>query len=147
MEPAIPLGGLVIVKPTEGYVKDDVITFRSEADPKQTVTHRIVEIVEDEDLKRISYKTKGDANEEADRELVDSRRVIGRVVYTVPYLGYVVSFAQTQVGFVVLVVIPATIIIYSELLKIKSEVGEFIKKRKVSKKGSKGDKKEKTKKK
>lgn len=134
MVPAIPLGSLVVVEPADTYQKGDVITIKAERDPKETVTHRIVDIVEDEDLERVSYQTKGDANEDPDRELIADRRVVGKVVFNIPYLGYPIAFAQTQVGFAVLIIIPATIIIYSELMNIKKEIAKSIKGRKKKEK-------------
>lgn len=122
MEPAIKLGSLVLVKSQENYSKNDVITFRDEADPRNTTTHRIVAVVEDKDINKLSFRTKGDANENEDTELIDSRRVVGKVVFSLPYLGYGASFAKTQMGFVLLIVIPATIIIYSELQNIRGEL-------------------------
>ncbi|OGD63880.1 signal peptidase I [Candidatus Beckwithbacteria bacterium RBG_13_42_9] len=129
MEPNIRLGSLVVNKPQSSYQKDDMVTFRSERSVKETVTHRIIEVSEDKDLNKVQYKTKGDANEDPDPEPIPGNRVIGKVVFTIPYLGYAVAFAQTQTGLIVLVVIPATLIIYSELMNIKNEVVDIIKKR------------------
>jgi len=134
MEPAIGLGSVVVVIPQESYGKDDVITFRSERSAKETNTHRVVEVLEDKDLNRIEYRTKGDANEDPDSEPIPLRRVVGKVVFSVPYLGYPISFAQTQTGLIVLVVIPATLIAYSELISIKNEIALLIKHRQENKK-------------
>ena len=134
MEPSIHTGSVVIVWPQDSYAEGDMVTFRSEKDAKQTFTHRITKISEDKDIGTISYTTKGDANEEEDREVTPKRRAIGIVLFSLPYLGYVVSFAQTQLGLIVLIVIPATIIVYSELLSIKSEIIRLLEKRKKKKK-------------
>lgn len=129
MEPSIRLGSVVVVVPQESYAKDDVITFRSERSAKETNTHRIVEVLEDKDLNRLEYRTKGDANEDPDHEPIPLRRVVGKVVFAIPYLGYPISFAQTQTGLIVLVVIPTTLIAYSEFLTIKNELALLIKRR------------------
>lgn len=141
MEPNIHLGSLVIVKPQESYIKGDVVTIKGEREPKKTFTHRIVEVQEDKDLNRINYQTKGDANEGPDPELIPHRRVVGKVIASIPYLGQVVAFAQTQVGLAVLVIIPATIIIYSELVNIKNEIKRMIKDWKAKKSTKKNVKK------
>jgi len=122
MEPKIPVGSVIIAVPKSEYKEGDIITFGAETDRTKTVTHRIVEISRDLDLDKTSYRTKGDANESADMELIDSGRVIGKVVFHLPYLGYGVAFAQTQLGLILLIVIPATIIIYSELVNIGHEL-------------------------
>ena len=129
MEPAIHVGSLVLVRPSNDYQADDVITVRSERSAKETVTHRIVEVIDDDTLGGRNYELKGDANENPDSELLPERRVIGKVFLTLPYLGYPVGFAQSQVGFVALIVIPGTIIVYSELMNIKKEIMKMFKKK------------------
>lgn len=130
MEPTIPRGALIVVKKADQYHEGDIITVRGELDPKETITHRIVAIKKDEDIGKLHYVLKGDANEDPDPEAIDQDRVIGRVVRSIPYLGFLVSFAQTQTGFIILVVIPATMIIYSEFLQIKTELLKILAKRK-----------------
>lgn len=137
MGPNIALGSLVVVQRQDTYEKGEIITFASEYDPKETVTHRIVEVISDGALSKLEYQVKGDVNEDPDPEPVSSSRVIGKVVKVVPKLGFVVAFAQTQLGLIILVIIPATLIVYSELLGIKKEVLLLIKKRKERKKDKK----------
>lgn len=130
MEPAIKTGAVILVKPAEKYVKDDIISFlispSAELDKKATtVTHRIAEVHDDEG--RLTYTTKGDANEDTDRETVTQRQVLGKVSLILPYLGYIVNFAKTQAGIISLIVIPGTIIVYSEVMSIKKEIIKLIK--------------------
>ncbi|PIR43423.1 signal peptidase I [candidate division WWE3 bacterium CG10_big_fil_rev_8_21_14_0_10_32_10] len=122
MKPSIKAGSLVVVVPKSNYSVKDVITFYQDKDLKKTITHRIIEKSEDKDNNLVSYKTKGDANEDKDIKSVSDSVVIGKVLFSLPYLGYPIEFSKTQMGFVLLVVIPATIIIYSELNNIKSEL-------------------------
>ena len=63
-------------------------------------------------------------NDVADREAVPASQVLGRVLWHIPYIGYPVSYAKTQMGFVGLIVIPATLIIYSESMSIVRQVKE-----------------------
>lgn len=130
MEPKIKVGSLVVVRSKDNYEKDDIITFRSERNRKESVTHRIVEVFEDKETGAFSYETKGDANESVDGERILKKRVIGKVNFTIPYLGYPISFVQTQTGFLVLIIVPGTILIYTELVNIKNEVIKIIKNRK-----------------
>jgi len=133
MEPKIPLGSLVFIKSQKEYQEGDVITFKSEANANVTVTHRIAKVEKDEDIGKFGYQTKGDANEDADPELVNPLRVIGRVIFSIPLLGYGVTFAKTQIGFGLLIVIPATLIIYSEIGNIKKEIKKMMKNKKEEK--------------
>mgnify|MGYP000238681671 CR=1 FL=1 len=115
MEPAIKKGSIVMVKKRSQYQKGEVITYQDKRDPRITTTHRIVMVKEKE------FITKGDANNAVDSP-VSAGQVLGKVVWSIPYLGYPVAFAKTQIGLILLVIIPATIIIYSEVLNIKNEI-------------------------
>ena len=127
MEPEIKTGSVVIVKPEIFYKAGDVITFREINNPKIATTHRIFAISED------GIITKGDANKSTDSAKVAGGQIIGKTVFSLPYLGYPVSFAKTQQGLLALVIIPAVIIIYSEILTIKNETLRLIKKLKKNK--------------
>lgn len=121
MQPAIKVGSLVVSQKATDYKVGDVITFKNAPAP---TTHRIAEI------KDSVYTTKGDANDSADTEPVRQEQILGKVVLSLPYLGYPVSFAKTKEGFIGLIVIPATIIVYSEILNIKNEIIKLRKKKK-----------------
>lgn len=136
MEPVIKTGSVVVIFPQKKYQKDEIITFLSDlkADLKKagsTVTHRIVAVHDDNE--RATFSTKGDANEDKDRETVTEQQVLGKVVFGIPYLGYAVDFAKTQTGFIALIVIPGTLIIYSELMNIKKEIARLVKDFEVAK--------------
>ena len=113
MQPAISLGSLVIVKPAGEYVVGDVITFKTGPTPP---THRINQV------EAGVITTKGDANDASDSEPVKPGQIIGKLVLTIPVAGYPVAFAKSKEGFLLLIVIPATLIIYSEILNIKNEI-------------------------
>ena len=118
MSPKIPAGSLIFVKPLGDYEIGDVITRRTK-DPKITITHRIVSKEELEG--KIAFETKGDANNTPDGEKFTKDGIVGKVFLSVPFLGYPVSYAKTTPGIILLIIIPAVIIIYDEINKIKSE--------------------------
>lgn len=134
MEPSIRLGSMVFVRPQPQYYENDIITFADRNDPKRTTTHRIVRISEEPDLGYTSFVTKGDANEDNDAGFVRDDRVLGKVFLKIPSLGYLVAFAKTQMGFTFMVVMPATILIYSEANNIRREVKAILDERKEKKK-------------
>ena len=110
----------------------DIITAKlgedaSVKNPNNTVTHRIIEIDNTSDTP--IYTTKGDANDVKDLSPRLPNLILGKVIFAIPYIGYPVGFAKTQTGFILLIVIPATIIVYSELLNAKKEVQSIIKRR------------------
>jgi len=120
MEPTIKVGSVVVVKPSEDYKIDDIITFSRSEDSEVSTTHRIVEI-EDEDG-RVLYTVKGDINEDPDQDKVLKENVIGKVLFSIPFLGYPLNFAKQPVGFVLLIWIPALIIIWEEIKNIGKEM-------------------------
>ncbi len=98
MEPAIPLGALVVTIPTDASViaVGDVVTLR--ADNGAIVTHRVIRISDGSDGR--SFETRGDANDSPDAGLVPSRVVVGVVSHYVPYAGYAREFLTTIPGMV-----------------------------------------------
>lgn len=120
MEPAISTGSVIFTLPRDAYEVDDVITFRSDARAVTPTTHRVVEVKPDP-LGNI-YTTKGDANDTNDLATVRQGQVMGKVLFHVPYLGYVLDFAKQPVGFVVLIGFPALLIVIEEAKKIYGEI-------------------------
>lgn len=119
MEPTILTGSLVIIRPATTYSVGDVVTFESTSADVPT-THRIIGVREE--AGQTFFMTKGDANEEADTQETALRSVIGKVVIAVPYVGFILDFARQPIGFGLLIVLPALLIIMSEIEKILSEV-------------------------
>ena len=120
MEPAIKIGAVVIVKPAGTYSIGDVITFGPVTKTKAPTSHRILdmEVVEGQ----ISYITKGDANEDPDGRRVAEKDVLGKVLFSLPYMGYVIDFARKPLGFLLIIGIPAAVIMGDEIRKIIVEI-------------------------
>ena len=104
METSIHTGDLVFVKmvDTDTLKEGDVIAFRNEEDT--VTTHRIVKVIfEDE---KQYFKTKGDANNAEDSNLVDAKDVEGLYVGRIAKVGNFLIFMQKPIGlFIVLLVI------------------------------------------
>lgn len=136
MEPALKTGSVVLSKPSNEYAEGDIITFKSQEDrnnpkPAVTTTHRIVGVEEKDD--EFFYTTKGDANNGPDGNQITRDLILGKVVSSTPLIGYLIGFSRTPTGLITLVIIPATIIVYNELLNIKSEIKKLIEKRRSQK--------------
>lgn len=127
MEPTIHTGSLIFVKPMADYAVGDIVTRRT-TDPKVTITHRIVS--KEEIQGKIAFQTKGDANNAPDGEKFTKDGIIGKEIFKIPFLGYPVGYAKTTPGLILLIVIPAVIIIYDEMNKIKDEIKKLMKNRK-----------------
>jgi len=131
MSPAIHTGSMIFVKPLNDYAVGDIIT-RHTKDPKVTITHRIVS--KEEIQGKIAFETKGDANDAPDGEKFTAEGIVGKVFLSVPLLGYPVSYAKTTPGIILLIIIPAVIIIYDEIQKIRKEIANKIAYRKLAEK-------------
>jgi signal peptidase len=110
MEPTIMTGDVVVIGKAIKYLTNDVITFNDEEG--YITTHRIIE------ANNNVYKTKGDANREQDSESVEESQVMGKVILTVPKLGYFITFVRSGKGLIIFVFIPAFLIVIDELIKI-----------------------------
>ena len=124
MSPAFEAGGLVVVRPAEAeeIVVGDIITYWEPGEGAKLTTHRVVEV---EDENGLQFITKGDANEVVDQEPVPAENLVGKVVFAIPYAGYVADFAQSPQGLVTLVIIPGILIIVFEarnLLRYAAEL-------------------------
>lgn len=121
MEPKIKTGSIVMVKGASTYKAGDVITFKGEG--KTPTTHRIVDETEE------GYVTRGDANNANDLKKLEPQNILGKVLLSIPYLGYLLAWVKTTPGLIIMIVIPAVIIIYSEALAIQKEIKKIIKQR------------------
>jgi len=120
MEPKMSPGDAVIVRetPQSEIEEGDIITFQTSSETP--TTHRVMDVRETED--GVAYVTKGDANEERDPGLVPHDRVVGEVVFVIPFLGHVVQFANTQMGFLALVLTPMLLFVLSELWELAKSI-------------------------
>jgi len=120
MEPTIKTGSVVMVRPESDYKIGDIITFGPISKIKSPITHRI------NDIKVVGgnpvYITKGDANNAPDQNEVQKKDVLGKVLFFIPYIGYAVDTAKKPIGFILIIAIPASLIIYEEIIKIWKEI-------------------------
>jgi len=120
MAPAIKMGSVVVVKPAEDYKIGDVITFGPYTRTKAPTSHRIYDIKVSGGTP--SYITKGDANDSPDQKEISKREIVGKVLFSVPYLGFAVDFAKKPLGFALIIIVPAAVIISDEIKNIYGEI-------------------------
>ncbi|MFA4831279.1 MAG: signal peptidase I [Patescibacteria group bacterium] len=120
MEPAIRVGSIVVVKPASEYKVGDIITFGKISKTQTPTTHRINEIKGTGVMQ--TYVTKGDTNNAPDAREVRQSEIVGKVLFSVPYLGYAISTAKKPWGFALIIIIPALLVIFDEGKKIRDEV-------------------------
>lgn len=107
MEPELSVGSLIFVKSIDNHQLEvgDIIAFSRLGD--NVVTHRVVS--NDQNSQVIT--TKGDANEKNDLFPVEYKDVRGKVIFSIPFLGYIVSWfsdlssKMIVIGMIVLLVV------------------------------------------
>lgn len=111
MEPTYHVGSLIYVKdanPQDVQVGDP-ITFKISDDTM--VTHRVVAV----DTEAQIFQTKGDANDNVDGGAVAYENLVGKPVFTIPYMGYLAVYANTTTGMIVMVTVILVILILTFL--------------------------------
>lgn len=117
MEPVYHVGSVVYVvdaDPTELEVGDP-LTYRMMSGT--VVTHRIIEVINDEDGSSPSFVTKGDANDIPDGSAVPASAVIGTPKFTIPYLGYISDFIKKPAGLIAVIASCAAVLIISFVIE------------------------------
>ncbi len=107
MEPAINMGDLIITGPLGGPINGEVkpgtvVTYEYK---KELVTHRV------KSIEGTALVTQGDAVEDPDPWSVAMSSVKGIYMFKIPYVGYVTSFVQTKLGWFLMIIIPAALLI------------------------------------
>lgn len=119
MQSAYPVGSLIYVKQvdTNSLKINDPITFYLEG--KVVATHRIVELVPDEDNpNKILFRTKGDENEEPDKKLVAPEKIIGKPFFCIPFLGFLGTYISQPPGRYLAIVFVSVIILIEIMIGI-----------------------------
>ncbi|MGH2455201.1 MAG: signal peptidase I [Candidatus Limnocylindria bacterium] len=108
MEPALPVGALVVVDRTRAdqAAAGDVVAYR--LPNGAVVTHRVVETVRGE--AGAFLETRGDANQVSDPSLVPVESVVGVVTVTLPWLGLVLALLGMPIGVVTILSVAGTLL-------------------------------------
>lgn len=116
MEPSIMTGDIIIIHSQSIYGINDVVTFHDAEN--RIVSHRIIESSTKNNNEH--FTTKGDANRSQDFDEITQIQIIGKVIFVVPKLGYLVAFSKSPLGLLTLAIIPAIMFAADELLKMKN---------------------------
>jgi len=107
MRPAINMGDLIITGPLNGLINGEVepgtiVTYEYN---KELVTHRV------QSIDGTTLVTKGDAVEDPDPWSVTMSNIKGVYLFKIPYVGYVTSFVRTKLGWFLVIIIPAALLV------------------------------------
>lgn len=109
MEPEIHTGSIIYVvevEPEELQLKD-VITYRLTGQTNST--HRIIDIQEENG--KLQFYTKGDNNNTADAKPISEDKLIGKQVFSIPLLGYLLNFVQQPPGSYIAIAVAAVLLL------------------------------------
>ena len=118
MYPEIAAGDLIICNTVEAedvQVKDVISFYDPMGNGTAVVTHRVLEIVEEDG--QLSFRTKGDNNNAEDQVLVPAKSVIGIYRSRIPGAGHIAMFMQTTPGLILCVVCPVLLIVGFDMLR------------------------------
>ena len=109
MAPSLKAGSVAVVAPTSPRALrvGDIIAWRSSA-RSAPVLHRIVAVTYEDGEPR--FVTQGDQNRTPDATPVALAGPGDRVVYSVPYAGYILDFAARMPGRVALIEVPLALL-------------------------------------
>lgn len=125
MEDTINTGDMILCEvtndPSYEYKKGDIVTFYKNINGKSELnTHRIVEVVKDDNI--TYYRTQGDnkkTNPEPDEELQTSSTIVAKYTGTkIGGVGNFLSFIRTQLGFFLCVLLPMIIFFVYEAIRV-----------------------------
>lgn len=96
MEPTLEINDVVVVQKSDlkQLQKGDIITFQEE---ERIISHRVIDITKIKD--EIKFRTKGDNNEIADPNLVESGQIYGKVIFRIKKIGNIITYIQNIRGF------------------------------------------------
>ena len=119
MEPGLPPGTLVIVKPIDpkDIVIGDVVTYQIESGVPGVITHRIIDIQTSSNGDR-SFIFQGDNNDAPDEKPVLPVQIQGKVWYSIPYAGYLNSTVNGTNRSWIIPVIAGALFVYATYMII-----------------------------
>lgn len=112
MIPTLNVGDLIVVQggiEIDDLVAEDntgdVIVFHKPTNPDELIVHRAVDRVSD------GLITKGDHNSGPDPWRVYDGNLVGKVVWTIPFLGHIPLFVHTPTGMLIVVLLIVILIL------------------------------------
>ncbi len=119
MAPDIMSGDIIICQQTDPetiVVGDDISFFDPAGNGTSIVTHRVIEIVEEDGQK--FFRTKGTNNNTEDRVLVPMDKLVGKYIgIRIPGAGHIALFMQSTPGLIVCVVVPIILLVGYDMIR------------------------------
>jgi len=124
MIPVLEVYDVLIVQghePFEDIEKGDVIVFNRPSDHDRVIVHRVVSVIDDDPK---TLRTKGDANPASIPGTdfpITEEEYIGKVVYTLPQVGYVTQLLKPPINYVIIAIVIGVMVVKQITKKKKKE--------------------------
>jgi len=124
MIPVLEVYDVLIVQghePFEDIEKGDIIVFNRPSDHDRVIVHRVVSVIDDDPK---TLRTKGDANPASIPGTdfpITEEEYIGKVVYTLPQVGYVTQLLKPPINYVIIAIVIGVMIVKQITKKKKKE--------------------------
>ena len=129
MEPTIHKGSISLINVNYQYSKiknNDIIAYTATSGDK--VTHRVINITEE------GMETKGDKNDSSDGISTTEENYIGKNIFSIPGVGYLVKNIQTRRGKIILGTLIVFFLLSGFFMSDKTGKRERVKGRRVKEK-------------
>ncbi len=114
MIPVLEVYDVLIVQghePFEDIEVGDIIVFNRPSDHNRVIVHRVASIIDDEPK---TVRTKGDANPASIPGTdfpITAEEYIGKVVYTLPQVGYVTQLLKPPINYIIIAIVIGVMIV------------------------------------
>lgn len=118
MSPTIRTGDAVVAKPVAAadLRPGDVATFKDPEGTARLITHRVLAVAVTDG--RVHVTTRGDANNTTESWEAATTGRVGRVVYRIPHIGFVLVPAASPFGRLLLVGLPVLLLGLLVLIRV-----------------------------
>jgi signal peptidase len=117
MLPTILPGSIVITKKQPTYELDEIVAYHlTQGKLGKIVVHRIIDHTDK------GFVIKGDNNPKPDTGVFNEDKIIGRVVFSTPYVGYLLSLIRNPI---VMVVVSIGILLVQYQMKKRKKSGQI----------------------
>ncbi len=124
MIPELKVYDVLIVQghePFDNIEISDIIVFNRPSDHDRVIVHRVVSVIDSEPK---TLRTKGDANPASIPGTdfpITEEEYIGKVVYTLPQVGYITQLLKPPINYVIIVIVIGVMIVKQMAKKKKQK--------------------------
>ena len=118
MLPTLKVNSMLIVKelPADKIEVGDMVSYYGNTEDVR-ITHRVVDIQDNGN----SFITRGDANNTNDPNLLVKEKVIGKVIFSIPFVGLIFKVLSNPIAIVVLIIIGIAWILLPMFIKKRNK--------------------------